>query len=177
MRIRIINKSKDGVVLDFKGKGGTNQLSISWDEFNKNFKISEKVWAEPREEFVKSLEEVNEHIALAAASFFQARSQDPKLQLGGFATLGAEVDFIQKRLGCTVAEATELIKRAVDSMMKFAAPNPKSKKKPADGKKGSWKKPVNKQPQVISSSGAYRPTLGDHPEFEKLRELVKNKKK
>ena len=54
-RIRIVNKSKDGITLDFKGEVGLKKSS--WEEFNKLFEICEddKKYCVPKKEFVEKI--------------------------------------------------------------------------------------------------------------------------
>ena len=118
IRFKIVNKAKDGITLS--ARKGSKPEKMSWDEFNRYYTIEDKVWAVPSEELIKKIEEVEEHINNATASFVLAGGLVgdgiPKTpdQMTHILVLGKEIRKITELIGCSLLEATQMVRTRVD---------------------------------------------------------------
>ena len=118
IRFKIVNKAKDGITLS--ARKGSKPQKISWDEFNKYYTIQDKVWAIPNEELVKRMEEVEEHITNATVSFVLSGGlktgnvpSSPE-ELSHMLVTGEEIRKITELTGCSLIEATQMVRDCVD---------------------------------------------------------------
>lgn len=118
IRFKIVNKAKDGITLS--ARKGSKPEKMSWDEFNRYYTIEDKVWAVPSEEFIKKFEEVDEHINNATVSFVLSSGLKgdgvPKTpdQMTHMLVMGEEIRKITELIGCSLLEATQLVRTRVD---------------------------------------------------------------
>ena len=118
IRFKIANKAKDGITLS--ARKGSKPQKISWDEFNKYYSIEDKVWAVPNEELIKRMEEVEEHITNATVSFVLSGGlktgnvpSSPE-ELSHMLVTGEEIRKISELTGCSLIEATQMVRDCVD---------------------------------------------------------------
>ena len=117
IRFKIVNKAKDGIALS--ARKGSKPHKISWDEFNQYYSIEDKVWAVPNEELVKRMEEVEEHINNATVSFILSGGlkvgnvpSSPE-ELSHMLVTGEEIRKISELTGCSLIEATQMVRDCV----------------------------------------------------------------
>ena len=118
IRFKIVNKAKDGIALS--ARKGSKPQKISWDEFNQYYSIEDKVWAVPNEELIKRMEEVEEHITNATVSFVLSGGlktgnvpSSPE-ELSHMLVTGEEIRKITELTGCSLIEATQMVRSCVD---------------------------------------------------------------
>ena len=118
IRFKIVNKAKDGIALS--ARKGSKPQKISWDEFNQYYSIEDKVWAVPNEELIKRMEEVEEHITNATVSFVLSGGlktgnvpSSPE-ELSHMLVTGEEIRKISELTGCSLIEATQMVRDCVD---------------------------------------------------------------
>ena len=118
IRFKIVNKAKDGITLS--ARKGSKPQKISWDEFNQYYSIEDKVWAVPNEELIKRMEEVEEHITNATVSFVLSGGlktgnvpSSPE-ELSHMLVTGEEIRKISELTGCSLIEATQMVRDCVD---------------------------------------------------------------
>ena len=118
IRFKIVNKAKDGITLS--ARKGSKPQKISWDEFNQYYSIEDKVWAVPNEELIKRMEEVEEHITNATVSFVLSGGlktgnvpSSPE-ELSHMLVTGEEIRKITELTGCSLIEATQMVRDCVD---------------------------------------------------------------
>lgn len=118
IRFKIVNKAKDGITLS--ARKGSKPEKMSWDEFNRYYTIEDKVWAVPSEELIKKFEEVDEHINNATVSFVLSGGLKgdgvPKTpdQMTHMLVMGEEIRKITELIGCSLLEATQMVRTRVD---------------------------------------------------------------
>ena len=118
IRFKIVNKAKDGITLS--ARKGSKPEKRSGDEFNRYYTIEDKVWAVPSEELIKKFEEVEEHINNATVSFVLSGGlvgdgilKTPD-QMTHILVLGKEIRKITELIGCSLLEATQMVRTRVD---------------------------------------------------------------
>ena len=118
IRFKIVNKANDGITLS--ARKGSKPQKISWDEFNQYYSIEDKVWAVPNEELIKRMEEVEEHINNATVSFILSGGlkvgnvpSSPE-ELSHMLVTGEEIRKISELTGCSLIEATQMVRDCVD---------------------------------------------------------------
>ena len=118
IRFKIVNKAKDGITLS--ARKGSKPQKIRWDEFNQYYSIEDKVWAVPNEELFKRMEEVEEHITNATVSFVLSGGlkvgnvpSSPE-ELSHMLVTGEEIRKITELTGCSLIEATQMVRDCVD---------------------------------------------------------------
>lgn len=118
IRFKIVNKAKDGITLS--AHKGSKHEKMSWDEFNQYYTIEDKVWAVPSEELIKKMEEVDEHINNATFSFILSGGlkgngvpSSPE-GFGHMLVTGEEIRKISELTGCSLLEATQMVRTRVD---------------------------------------------------------------
>ena len=118
IRFKIVNKANDGITLS--ARKGSKPQKISWNEFNQYYTIEDKVWAVPNEELVKRMEEVEEHINNATVSFILSGGlkagnvpSSPE-KFSHILVTGEEIRKISELTGCSLLEATQLVRDRVD---------------------------------------------------------------
>ena len=160
---RILKKSSTGVLL----KVGGNAIPASWEEFNEKFDIVDNVWAVMKESEVKKFEEVEEHINNAVISFmFQRGNGDPGQKLAHLALLGDSINKIQEKLGCSMADAMQLVRERIALMNPFMSKPIFNENK----HKNFHKRPAEKK-HVVEEPEKQTTSLADLcPELVKLKE-------
>ena len=118
IRFKIVNKAKDGITLS--ARKDSKPQKISWNEFNQYYSIEDKVWAVPNEELIKRMEEVEEHINNATVSFVLSGGlktgnvpSSPE-ELSHMLVTGEEIRKITELTGCSLIEATQMVRGCVD---------------------------------------------------------------
>ena len=162
-RIRIVNKSKDGVKLSL----APNVIkSFAWEEFNKNFLVVDSVWAELNENGKKTMEQVNDLISSAVASYFVAnKTTDPKVKITNIMLIGQSTRLLSEKLECTLLEAVSLVKDRVNGVIRLSVRN--QRKNIANHKE----KREEQTPKAATFA------LGDIPELKELKDKMQDENK
>lgn len=159
MKLRIVNKSKDGLTIDFKGEFGLK--TFSWEEFKKDFIIQDKVWAIPNENFQKRLNRIEDLIAECIVSVqLQQGNLDAKTKMIGLATLADSMKKLEKELEGTGINAMSLVRNRYQLFIKSLQPKNYHHKK--------FKKVVEENNKVNPITPTT--TFGDLPALQKLKE-------
>lgn len=118
IRFKILNKAKDCIALS--ARKGSTQEKMSWDTFNQYYTIEDKVWAVPNEELIEKMKEVEEHINNATVSFILSgglKGDGIPSSPDGFSymlVMGEEIRKISELLGCSLIEATQMVRSRLD---------------------------------------------------------------
>lgn len=175
-RIRIVNKSKDGITLDFKGNIGLK--TSSWEEFNKMFIICEdnKKYCTPNKEWVEKRDKAQELIQEALIYYLQVdwKIADPKEvpDLVHMGVVGEYVKKISEVLECGFLEAMSYLNYAA-IQVRSSLGGPGSFKG-----LGADKLPKNKQRDKKYNSPVSTNKIGDfNPDLEKLKEQLSKEEK
>ena len=168
-RIRIINKAKTSVTLDYKSNIG--KKTITWEEFNEIYDVVDKIWAVPKDEAWKEILEKQDKfqkIVDKAVTFaiWVDIATDPGKKLGALAALGSCTDEVMKVLGCDKAEAAGMLQMAL------SAYGPAYRKL----KQGKLPKSEKKEIKEDNKPKPASFSLGDVPGFEKLLKDDEEKK-
>lgn len=172
MKIKIINKSKEGVTI----KTSKGLVKLSWKDFNAKYVIVDNFYVEPNEETKKKFKEVEE---LSVQAYVIQKSINASKAAGGvgstddFLNLYSITEKIQKLMGFSnILYAMNHLKEQFaryDSL--FRTPfkvNKKSIKQQEIEEKN--KAAVKEEYNEIRSSNA----LGDVKGFDKLKEMFKD---
>lgn len=178
-RVRIINKSKDGVIIDFKGEIGLKKTT--WEEFNKIYQIcaDNPMFAEPTDEHQKLLDEINEHINTAVVHFIMSggyakmqgneasvKSDESLLHLVG---LGDELEKIQELTGMNVVQVSILVRQRVNAFhFQMEMDALKEQHQLRAQHRRDWEKERHTQNVVVTSTNS----LGDNPLLKQLKEQM-----
>ena len=158
-RVRIINKTKEGCILDFKGSVG--QKYITWEEFKKIYTIKDHIWAEMNEEYTKKLDEVKEKIGQLAALTLIVNNEknnnlSPEKKLTYLAMIGDLSTELTKDLNCTLPELMALVKKQLSG---FKVPEGKIRKPEKRNKTGIIATSSN--PKTTTIGSLFESKLGD----------------
>lgn len=179
-RVRIVNKSKDCITLDFKGEIGIQKST--WEEFNKIYEIcqDDKRYCTIRPEWQKRLNEAEELICDAMVHYLQVdwkiASPDPKVvpdivQMG---TVGLYVKKISEILECSYLDAFKLLNlRAIQFRSSFGGGGfPGLGADKVLKKQNNQTKPNNNNSQISTNK-----ILDFNPELAKLKEQLDKEEK
>lgn len=117
IRVRIVNKSKDGVTL--KTRDGFDQ-KMSWEDFNKGWDIDskDKFFAIMKKEVEEETEKISEVVDRGVIALMGGRSKNPEFMLTSAMMLGSLVDEFQKLVpDGTPADFLFLVRKRYDSQM------------------------------------------------------------
>ena len=94
IRVRILNKSKDGVIL----KSGKLEQKISWEDFNSAWTIDpkDKLYAIMNKDKEDEAAKVNDIVQEAVLAIMMGRGENPHAQLTSAMMFGSLVDKFQK---------------------------------------------------------------------------------
>ena len=172
MKIKIINKSKEGVTI----KTSKGLVKLSWKDFNAKYVIVDNFYVEPNEETKKKFKEADE---LSVQAYVVQKSINATKAAGGvgspddFLALYSIAEKIQKLMGFSnILYAMNHLKEQFaryDSLFKapFKDNNKRSiRQQEVEEKKEAVKEEYNE----IRSSNA----LGDVKGFDKLKEMFKD---
>jgi hypothetical protein len=95
IKIRIINKSKQGVILDMKEQG---KKSIPWETFNSMFIIVDNVWATFNEETLKKRERFDDLMSQLCVTVMMNEADEKKGDTSNFLHNMAMIGGITKKL-------------------------------------------------------------------------------
>lgn len=117
IRFKIVNKAKDGITLS--ARKGSKPEKMSWDEFNRYYTIEDKVWAVPSEEIINKMNEVEQCVIDATVAFVCAGGLKEGTtknvnDLAYMLTFSDKISKIAELAGCTLQEATMLVKKKLD---------------------------------------------------------------
>lgn len=171
MKIKIINKSKEGVTI----KTPKGLVKLSWKDFNAKYVIVDNFYVEPNEETKKKFKEVEE---LSVQAYVIQKSINASKAAGG---VGSTDDFIR------LYSITEKIQKLMDfpnmiyamNHLKeqfarydslFRTPFKNNKKSIRQQEVEEKKEAVKEEYNEIRSSNA----LGDVKGFDKLKEMFKD---
>lgn len=181
-KLRIVNKSKDSVTLDFKGDIGI--VKTTWTEFNKMYVICEdnKNYCIVNPEWQKRLDDAQKLVEESMVYYLQVdwKIADPNQvpDLVHMGVVGKYVEEISKILECSYLDAMKLLNyKAIQIRSSFGGSGFKGlgadklpKKQNKNNKKKEEKQPIYSAP----TSGN---KLSDiNPELEKLKEQLKKEK-
>ena len=171
MKIKIINKSKEGVTI----KTSKGLVKLSWKDFNAKYVIVDNFYIEPNEETKKKFKEVGE---LSVQAYVIQKSINASKAAGGvgspddFLALYSIAEKIQKLMDFpNILYAMNHLKEQFaryDSLFKAPFKNNKRsiRQQEAEEKKAAVKEEYNE----TRSSNA----LGDVKGFDKLKEMFKD---
>jgi hypothetical protein len=173
-RVRIVNKSKDGITLDFKGDLGKKKAS--WEEFNKMYTIcqDDKMYCEVKPEWVEKLEKADKLLNLALVHYLQvdwkiaSPNEIPDIvQMG---TVGLYVTRISELLECSYLDAMALLNsRAILIRSEFGGP---------DSFKGLGADKLQKQQNQKPKQQMSTNKMSDiNPDLAKLKEQLENEER
>ena len=178
-RVRIINKSKDGVIIDFKGEIGLKKTT--WEEFNKIYQIcaDNPMFAEPTDEHQKLLDEINEHINNAVLHFIMSggyakmQGNEANIEAGDqllhILGLGTELEKIQELTGMNVVQVSLMVRQRVNAFhhqMEIDAL--KEQQQIRAQRRRDWEKERHTQNVVLTSTNS----LGDNPLLKQLKDQM-----
>ena len=131
MKIRIINKSKKGVILD-------GQIELPWEQFNSMFSIKENVWAVPTKEYQEQLDKMNDLLDKVAVSTIMSKCED---QLMHLSIIGDAVETLTSEYKLTMQQVIALVQKRIKAVKDFGQPkaNKEPKIKQATNKLGDFK--------------------------------------
>lgn len=162
LRARIIKKEKDGVTLRVKSE----VQKMSWNEFNAGWSIVDNVWAEPSEELIKGMEEINEHISSAAAAQLMAeaiKDSNPSEYFNHVMSVGYHIKKIQELANCNMFEAANLVRNCINSV-RFGESKPNRKTRRANKNFNKRENKVNNTPEPTMNA-----VMADNPLLAKLK--------
>lgn len=171
-RFKIINKSKEGVLIRLP-KGKT--LKISWDEFKSNWIQVEDRMAEMKPEYKAKLDQIDSKLDMLTIQVRRnqvielniskgiATADDKGDQLALWYSIGTLTEELSKLLNCTIAEVLQLVGQRLQLLMDFSTPDFRKK----------YDKKYKDPSESTTVPQSAKTTLGDHPEFEKLKNLFK----
>lgn len=116
IRVRIVNKSKDGVTLKTKGL----EQKVPWEEFYKCWDIDskDKFFAIMKKELEEENEKIFELVDQAVIALMGGRSKNPEFMLTSAMMLGNLVDEYQKLVkDGTPADFLFLVRKRYESQM------------------------------------------------------------
>lgn len=114
IRVRILNKAKDGVIL----KAGGLEQKISWEDFNSAWTIDpkDKLFAIMKEEKEQEAAKVNDIVQEAVIALMMGRGENPNAQLTSAMMFGSLVDKFQQLVpDGTPADFIFLVRKAYES--------------------------------------------------------------
>lgn len=118
-RFRILNKTNKTVTV----KVGNQTLTVTWDEFNKNFLVVDKFWAVFNEEMKAKQEKIEEKLGFATVAALEMRAaqsrSDAAKELAAAYRLGSYMEEIQKLSGMTGLQVMQLIQQRLMIMNPF----------------------------------------------------------
>ena len=179
VRVRIINKSKDGVMLDFKGEIGVKKAS--WEEFNKIYQVcaDNPMFAEPTDEYQKKLDEIEERINNAVVHFIMSggyakmQGNEANIEAGDqllhMLGLGHELEKIQELTGMNIVQVSLMVRQRVNAFhhqMEIDAL--KEERQIRKQRRIDWEKERHTQNVVLTSTNS----LGDNPLLKQLKEKM-----
>ena len=181
LRVRIIHKSKDGLMLDFKGEIGVKKTT--WEEFNKIFQVCEDnpMFAEPTDEHQKKLDLVEEHINNAVVHFVMSggyakmQSTEAKVtadeELMHMMGLGSELQELEKLTGMNIVQISQIVRQRVIQLhtgLELDAMKEHQREARAQRRK-DWEERHQPNPTVVHTSTN---SLGDNPLLKQLKEKM-----
>lgn len=191
-RIRIVNKSKDGLVLDFKEAGGLQK--VTWEEFTKSHQICKDnpKYAEPTDELQKQIEEVNDKLNDAVVYFIMSgglarmKGKDPEVPIEEFKyTLGfgSIIDELEKTTGMTVAQIISLIRQRIDDLQTLEETEKHVKKSSKENRrnfkersKERYNEREREKHQQMSFDSHSECILADNPQLIELKKQLETQK-
>lgn len=178
-RVRIINKSKDGVIIDFKGEIGLKKTT--WEEFNKIYQIcaDNPMFAEPTDEHQKLLDEINEHINNAVLHFIMSggyakmQGNEANIEAGDqllhILGLGTELEKIQELTGMNVVQVSLMVRQRVNAFHhQIEIDALKEQQQIRAQRRRDWEKERHTQNVVLTSTNS----LGDNPLLKQLKDQM-----
>ena len=177
-RVRIVNKSKDGITLDFKGSIGLKKSG--WDEFNKMYEIclDDKRYCVLRPEWKERMEKAGKLLNEALVYYLQIdwkiANPDPEItpDLTAMGIVGYYVEEISKLMECSYLEAMSLLNfQAIQFRQAIGG----------SGFMGLGASKVLKEIKKPEQTKEQKPLTNKisdfNPDLEKLREQLKNEEK
>lgn len=164
IKFRIVKKENDGAWLS--PKKGVEPIKIGWNELKNNYTIKDNVWAIPTEECLKKVNEINEHVVNAATSFILSGGlkEDGPKNLAHVLMTGQEINKICELAGCSILEATNMVKKLVDTIRHDHVPKHTKKRLTPDEYRQKNMKDARQRPNASTSA-----ILADNPVLLELK--------
>lgn len=183
LRVRIIHKSKDGLILDFKGEIGVKKAS--WEDFNKIYQIcaDNPMFAEPTDEHQKKLDLIEEHINNAVVHFVMSggyakmQGTEAKVtadeELMHMMGLGTELQELEKLTGMNVVQIAQIVRQRVIQLhtglqLDAMKEHQREEREARTQRRRDWEKERHTQNVVLTSTNS----LGDNPLLKQLKEQM-----
>lgn len=114
IKIRIIHKSKQGVILDMKEQG---KKSMTWEIFNSMFIIVDNVWATFNEETLKKRERFDDLMSELCVAVIMRENNEQKGDTSDFlhnmAIIGSTTEKIQKEFGFSMMQIMQEARKRI----------------------------------------------------------------
>jgi hypothetical protein len=175
-RVRIVNKSKDGITLDFKGDLGLKKAT--WEEFNKMYEIcpDNNKWCILKSEWQEKMKKADNMLNSALIHYLQIdwkiTNPDPNVvpdivQVG---TVGLYVEELSKLLECSYLDAFRLLNdRAIEIRTTFGG---------SGSFRGLGADKIKKQTNITLPHTSSGNRMSDiNPNLAKLKEQLENKER
>lgn len=170
-RFKIINKSKDGITIRLNSQN----LKMTWEEFESNFTQVGHQMAEMKPEYKAQLDRIDDKLTWLTVHVRRnqvielhkskgvATEKEIKEQLSLLYSIGSLLDELSESMGCMAVQVMELVNQRLNTLLSHSTPEFRERYD-----KNHKKTP---EPQAVPSA---KMTLGDHPEFSKLKDLFKD---
>ena len=169
---RIVNKSKEGVILSIN----KNKMEMTWEEFNNSFVMcDDKLHCTLNEKEKEKLEKIDRLVDKALVGFFGANSSkgktDEAYAITNYMMLGSAVNDIAEELGVSLKEASDLVQQRINTAKQLLKPHLPSEKKQERG---------NEEVNTVEGNpvtSSTKPTFADLPGMDKLKAMLNNNNK
>lgn len=172
-KFKIVNKSKEGVIIRLpQGKS----LKMSWEEFNSNWIQVEGLMATMKPEYKAKIDQIEDRLNLLTVQVRRNQVIDLKTSNGSndnpcageqlrlYYSIGTLIEELTKLMDCSPAEIMQLVNQRLQLLMGYSTPEFRER----------YDKHYKNKPEPNPLPSA-KLTLGDHPEFDKLKDLFKDK--
>ena len=175
-RIKIVNKSKDGVSLR-AAQGQT--VKISWNEFEQLYNPAGKYYCQLKPEaadrFQKAFDKIDKIVVFYIAIHpVVADKKDPKDILASMEVIGRLTSEVQELLGCTGAEVIKMIQDRINPIRPYMTETPEYAKRIRKEKNIAEDNARREAKARERSVYTATQSLSDAKGFDKLRELKFN---
>lgn len=166
VRLRIVKKTKDGVILDMKQFG---KQAFPWNEFNKIYEIVDNVYAQFNADYLAKNEEADKYIddACVAYFFINGPGVDAGTKLTYMAMLGDCVEKAGKILNLNNLDVMKIIRQRIDAVRNFGSTPKRSSKHSNRHSPHKTASKVNDQPERAMNT-----VFADNEALMKLKESM-----
>lgn len=157
-KVRIINKSREGVILD-------GQVKLTWAQFNSMYYIGQSpMYAIPTPAYQAKLEQINDLVNNLTVHVLASDHSEGKDKLMHLSEIGSLTDKIVSVSGMTIDQISQLVQKKIKAMHTFEL------QQKAAYRKAEKAKVVQERAHKISNATS---KLGDVKGFDKLKEMIK----